>query len=506
MGYGEKATVAPVGTQTSERSDDADPLPSAQVAPRARRHSLKKGTLRYNLTASMADGTAFSVMVGIGENAIGPFLLAMHPDAVVEAGLVTSVPLVLGALLQLTAPRVVRALRSHKKAVVLFSILQGLSFLPLALGAITGWLPLPLIFACAALYWGAGLGAGAAWNTWAATLVPPRIRARYFGRRARAIHAGVLVGLLAGGLLLQFTPKETALQAFAIMFLVACVCRCVSARLQAVQSEPTPMPPDHRHVSWRELLGRLRHGPDARLLGYMIAVQMTVNLAQPFFIPYALKQVQLGYASYFLLIAAPYAARMLAFPFFGQVAHRVGARALLWIGGVGLVPISGLWMLADSTPLLLVAQFIAGVAWAAYELGTFLMIWETVAEGERTSVMTTFNLANAGANAGGALAGGQLLSILGKDTGAYHTVFALSLIVRMATIILLVRLQRTAAPSLHAGAPDPPEEHAAALDQPAVVSENSAPPDGRPDRGRAPSERRHPRATLARPARGRRGF
>ena len=193
-------------------------------------------------------------------------------------------------------------------------------------------------------------------------------------------------------------------------------------------------------------LGRLRHGPDAKLLGYMVVMQITINLAQPFFIPFALKQVQLEYAAYFLLIAAPYAARMIAFPLFGQVAHRAGARTLLWIGGIGLIPISGLWMLADNLWLLFLAQFIAGLAWAAYELGTFLMIWETVAHGERTSVMTTFNLANSGANAGGALLGGQILAGLGKDAGAYHTLFALSLVLRLFTLILLVRLQRAQGP------------------------------------------------------------
>jgi MFS family permease len=252
----------------------------------------------------------------------------------------------------------------------------------------------------------------------------------------------VLLGLLAGGLLLQWASPQAARYAFAAMFSVACVSRLISTRLQAAQSEPVPMPPDHRRVGWRELLGRLSHGSDARLLAYMIAMQITINLAQPFFIPYALQEMHVGYASYFLLIAAPYAARMLAFPMFGQIAHRVGARWLLWIGGIGLLPISGLWMVSGATWYLLLVQFIAGVAWAAYELGTFLMVWETVAEGERTSIMTTFNLLNSGANAGGALLGGQLLTAMGAGLGGYHMVFGLSLAARLATVILLIRLHQ----------------------------------------------------------------
>jgi hypothetical protein len=171
----------------------------------------------------------------------------------------------------------------------------------------------------------------------------------------------------------------------------------------------------------------------------------------------------------------------------------------VWIGGIGLLPISGLWMLSGNTGYLLLVQFAAGVAWAAYELGTFLMIWETVAEGERTSIMTTFNLANAGANTSGALIGGQILGALGKDLGAYQTVFALSLAVRLATLILLLRLQHSiAASSVERGpAPAPDAQSQGVADAPAdlqgarvPLTRRRAASGRRAGRAHAPGQRR----------------
>lgn len=467
-------------------------------------------------------------MVGIGENAIVPFVLVMHPDKPVAAGLAASVPLAVGSILQLVVPNVVRRLRSHQRTVVLFAFLQGLTFLPLAIGALLGHLPIWLIFICASLYWGAALGAGAAWNTWAGTLVPQRIRAKYFAKRSRIIHFGVLAGLILASLILKQAdqphssgpppPSQTsshiaspalhpddplaplsesaplvaskppphrvarpeARYAFAAMFFCACVCRLVSSRLLSLQSEPIPMPPGQRRVSFKEMVGRLGHGPDARLMSYMLAMQVAIHLAHNFFIPYAQEYVRLSEAACFLLIAAPYAGRMAAFSLLGQIAHRFGARWLLWIGGVGLIPISGLWMVSGELWYLLIVQFLAGVAWAAYELGTFLMIWETVPEGERTSIMTTFNLLNSSANTTGALLGGLMLTTAAAN--GYHLVFGVALAARLATLVLLWRLHHLIRPK---SIPITPP-----IEEPPEVSQEDAVPLAEDPRARPASHRR----------------
>src|SRR6056297_3377549 len=116
----------------------------------------------------------FSVMVGCGETYFVAFALAIGMgDAL--AGLLGSVPLLAGALLQLVGPRAVQVLGSHKRWVVLTAGIQGMSFVPLVIAAWLGHMPAWLVFVMVSLYWALNLGGGPAWNTWIGTVVPPSV-------------------------------------------------------------------------------------------------------------------------------------------------------------------------------------------------------------------------------------------------------------------------------------------------------------------------------------------
>jgi hypothetical protein len=179
---------------------------------RKRRRSLRK-----NLRNSVSDGAAFSVMVGIGETYFPAFVLALGMGEI-AAGLIASIPLLVGAVLQMVSPAAVVWLGSNRRWVITCVALQAASFLPLALAALAGRMPIAGLFASVSLYWAGGLGAGPAWNTWMETVVPFRVRAPFFATRTRFGQAGTLVGFLAGGFALQY-GKSTGrvLEAFAAM-------------------------------------------------------------------------------------------------------------------------------------------------------------------------------------------------------------------------------------------------------------------------------------------------
>jgi MFS family permease len=388
-----------------------------------------------------ADASAFSVMVGIGETYLPAFALAIGVGEV-AAGLLASVPPLAGAVLQLASPAAVRQLGSHRRWVVVCAVTQALSFVPLIAAALAGAIPTLLIFLVATLYWGSGMGTGPAWNTWVGTIVPSRLRAGYFSRRTRITQIGVLGGLLLGGTVLQAgTEMGQRLHAFAVLFLGAAACRVASARLLAATSEPIPLPENYRRVPAAEVLVRLvRRSQEGRLLLYLLAVQTAVNLSAPYFTPYMLGQLQLSYLAYMVLVAASFGAKILMLPLLGALARRFGARHLLWVGGLGIIPLASLWIVSDWYPYLLGVQCVAGTAWGAYELATFLLVFETIREDERTSVLTTFNLANALAMVAGSLLGGWLLAHLGEQRSAYWAIFALSSLARAATVLFLVRV------------------------------------------------------------------
>lgn len=396
---------------------------------------------RRDLRLITVDGLFYCLMVGCGEAYFGAFAIAMGMHEIL-AGLIGSVPLVVGGTLQLVTPVMVRRLGSLRRWVVLCATIQACSFLPLAMGAYHGSMPAWLIYLAVSLYWTVNYAQGPAWNTWVATLVPDRIRARYFAKRTRIIQLGTVVGLLGAGTALNAAkgnPDNTAaVGIFAILFLSAAAFRSYASRCLAAQSEPEPLPRDFRSVSPKQFLARWRTGHDARLLGYMLLVQIAVQTSGPFFTPFMLVRLELSYATYMVLIAVSFLSRMLVLPFLGRLAQRRGPRAVLLVGGLGLIPASSLWALGDNFWYLVVIQMFSGAVWAAYELATFLLLFDAIPSNERTSVLSMFNFANTLAIVIGSLVGATLLGLLGEGIAAYHTLFIISSGLRVLTIPLLL--------------------------------------------------------------------
>jgi MFS family permease len=157
-----------------------------------------------------------------------------------------------------------------------------------------------------------------------------------------------------------------------------------------------------------------------------------------------LRSLGFSYVSYVTLVSLSYIGKAVALPALGRLAVRFGTRKLLWWGGMGIVPISALWLISNSFAFLMVVQVLAGVSWAAYELAMFLLFIETIRPEERTSMLTNYNFAHSLATVGGSLIGGALLFGFGKQAETYLLIFALSAVARALTLVVLWRVSNTA--------------------------------------------------------------
>jgi MFS family permease len=387
--------------------------------------------LRRDLRLMVAEGVAFSFMVGAGEAYVPAFALAAgHGE--VAAGLLATLPMLAGALLQLATPWGVERLRSHRRWVVLAATCQGLAFAPLAAGALLGRLDLAWIFFSAAAYWGAGMAAGPAWNTWVDDLVPARIRPRFFAARNRAQQAMLFVGLVAGGAVLHWRAGagEASLAVFAGLFVAAGAARLLSARLLARQSEPHPELPDTREITLGAFFGGLRGTPQGRLLRHLLSMTMAVHIAAPYFTPYMLRHLGLSYGAFAMLTAGAFVSRVFALPLLGRAAQRFGTRALLWFGASGVIALPPLWLVSDDLRWLLAVQLVSGVMWASFELASMLSFFEGIPRRERTSVLTLYNFGNAAAIGAGSLLGGAFFRFLPPDASIYVWLFFASSVAR----------------------------------------------------------------------------
>jgi MFS family permease len=402
----------------------------------------------------MIDGTAYSVMVGVGELYLPAFALALSMGEVVS-GLIATVPALAGASLQLLSAQGVRWVGSHKRWTVLMAGLQAAAFLPLIVAALLGTIPSWALLLAASIYWASGQSAGSAWSTFIGTIVPRPVRARFFGLRSRALQAGTLAGfLLAGaalGLATQWRPLRdiadpaSALPYFAIIFAIALICRALSTAMLIRQTERDPLPRGLRYVSPLAMVRRFHSqtaGHDGRLIFYMLCVTFAANVSAPFMNPYFLELQGRSYIVYAGLVGTVLLGKVLALGLLGKIARRSGPIPLLIVGGIGVAPISILVLLSENIFYILLIQLFSGVVWACFELATWLLFLDHLPEEERTAIMSSYFFFNTLAMTVGSLLGGWILGAMGKDFNAYLWAFSLSTLLRFATVILLWKLLR----------------------------------------------------------------
>lgn len=400
-----------------------------------------RSSLRHDVSTSMWEGCAYSIMVGMGETYIPAFVLAVGMGQV-SAGLVTTLPLLAGSLFQLLVPMLVAQLGSYRRWVVAVARVQSLVFLVLVVASIVGKLPTTVMFFIAALYWAAGMAITPAWYCWITTIVPSGLRTNFFARRTRYTQLFALFGFLLGGILLHLaTHGQVRAGAFTLVFFAAFFARHLSARWLSTLSEPSPPKRKDEKVSWRLYGTGANHCAEGKqLLVYMLAVQTATNIASPYFNSYMLGQLKLCYMDYALLIASSFLAKAITLPWLGRVAKRYSPHTVLWIGGIGLALNPLLWLFSSSLGYLILVQTFSGFVWAAYELASLLIIMEKVNEQERGHMMTTYNLGNAIMITTASLLGGSLLDLLGVTQRGYMILFAVSAVARFTTLFALKRL------------------------------------------------------------------
>lgn len=403
--------------------------------------------LKRDLDMSVGDGSAYGVMIGVGETYLQAFVLALGMGEVFAA-LIATIPQLIGSLLQLASPMGIRALRSHKRWVVACAGIQGLCFLPLVIAALTGSISRTAVMLIASIYWATSLGTGPAWNTWQGTVIPRHIRPKFFAFRAKLSQAMTLAGFLLGGFALQAGHAYgQEVPIFALLFGTALACRMISTICLSLQSEPFPIPAEMKFLTLGEQWHRFSRGNSGRLLIFAVGMQVGVFIAGPFFVPYMLKELHFEYHHYAILIGVSYLAKFVTLPWWGKLAHVTGAHKLLWIGGIGLVPLAGAWSISSNYTWLLLIQLLSGTAWAAYELALVLLFFETIPESERTSLLTLYNVANSVALAIGSFIGAAILNGLGLSLNSYLWVFAASTLFRGFTLVLLRRIPMTSVES-----------------------------------------------------------
>jgi MFS family permease len=422
--------------------------------------------LRRNLAASVIDAGTYSVMVGIAETYFGPFALALGLSAD-DAGLMVTVPVLIGAVVQLITPWAVRWAGTHRGWIVgtVFAQVACLLMLLCASWFNTSF-AVAITFVALCSYWAMGLAGGPAWNTWMEEIVPSRIRTRYFACRQRLSQVCLMFSFALGGLALQWGQTNgQVLNVFVGLFLVAAIARTISGLALASQTEPSRGNLQEEIVGISRFFHSEKQQSGGWLVMYLLAVQVGVQLSGPYFAPFMLKQEGMSYFTFMVLVSLGILGKAISLPYWGRIGHRYGPRRLLTIGGLAIVPLSAFWILADFMPncdisfltqalgyaepciipgqviCIGIIQPVSGCAWAAYELAMSLMFLHGISRQQRTSMLTWYNFGNSAAMVIGSLLGAALIRSFGEFHSTYLLIFWASSFVRLLTIVLLLRVK-----------------------------------------------------------------
>lgn len=385
-----------------------------------------------NQRLSLFDGAASSLMVGLGETYLAAFLLSNGASGL-AAGLTVATPLMIGALLQFLAKPLLAKL-PYRVSVLCGASTQALVFLPLTVFAFRQNVPFLAVYLLTCLYWASSMFAAPAWNAWIDRLIPVDRRNHFWGFRGRICQGAIFTGFLLGGLTLQMTDVH---RGFTIIFLGAFFARLFSVYLLSQHEEVPNQAP--ANLSLLQFLGQFRRTESGRFIYYLFAMHFAVQVSAPYFAPFMLTQLKLSYGHYVILIACSYLGRMLAYPYFGRLAAKIGVKRLLLVSGIAVMPMAGIWVFSSNYYYLIGVQILGGMAWAGFELASALTVFERIDIRARASVLSYLNLFQSSATALGSLLGGLLLFQLGQAHEVFLAIFATSSLLRALTLGMLLR-------------------------------------------------------------------
>ena len=396
---------------------------------------------RRDLRLLIGDGVCFSLMTGAGEWQFVLFALALGYSEV-TSGLLATVPMFLGAVVQLITPWGVRKIGSLRRWVWMFAAIQAVSLVPLVIGASVGSMPIWVLYIVISIYWASGYMTGPPWQTWFTSLVPRGIRPHFWTHRSRWIQGFLGIGLMAGLILQVGEQAGRPLIAFAVVFAIAALSRTVSAVLLSRHSEPNPglakqIEPPTPSTIRRLFADRRTRG----LLLYMLAFFLCVFVTAPFFGPYMRETLGLEYWQIMCVQAGTFGSKILFLPLVGRLTKRFGPGKVLWLGAVLTTPAAVFWLISDQLWWLVLLQVYVGFGWACWETGSFLLVFDTIPEEKRTPIMTVYQLALATMMTIGSLLGGGVLEWMGTGMKGYAILMTLTSGMRLVSLFLLASIE-----------------------------------------------------------------
>lgn len=394
--------------------------------------------VKRSLRLSILEGSACSGMMGLTQDYIAPFALALGAS-ITQIGLLASVPSLCTSVSQLFAPNAAERAGSRKRFMLPLVLAHAIIWIPvlllphLSIGNEVWWL---ILFVTV----GGSLSSmvNPAWGSMMADLVPMGQRGRYFGLRGRACGLVALVFFLIGGTVLSFSSRDVFI-GFSVVFGAAALLRFVSWYYMSRMYEP-PAQRSGREQSLLKIARGMASSNLGRFIVYASLMNLSVSVASPFFAAYMLKDLGFGYLTYVAITAAATLSSLLFLGFWGKRTDMAGNIRILKFTSllIPLVPV--LWIAGNHLYYLALVQVLSGFAWSGFNLASTNFVYDAAAPEHRMRFIALFGAMTGVAMCLGALAGGVVAPHLPPLRGSgLLTLFLISGLMRGSVAALMLR-------------------------------------------------------------------
>ncbi len=276
------------------------------------------------------------------------------------------------------------------------------------------------------------------WTSWAADLVPDKIRGTFWARRSVYVSIAGMTGSLIAGAYLDLFSKESYL-GFATLFGVGMILGLYSNTIMAKIKEPEYR--DHNHYRLRDFFkidGQFR-----KYTWIMTAYQFAVMIASPFFTVYMLDYLGLSYTYYVIVGAIATVSRILANPHFGYVSDKYGDKpvALICMLGTALIPLFYIFIRPETIWLIVPVQILSGLVWAGTELTIWNLLLDLTRPEKRAMQVAEYNLLTSISFIIGPVIGGLVADNVTFVLAGIPLVFAIAAVLRVTSALLLARIK-----------------------------------------------------------------
>jgi len=407
--------------------------------------------LKRSEEIAVRDGAAVSVRDNLLSNFMTP--LALFLGAGVEIiGLLTAIPQLAGALFAPFAGKIIECSKARKDVCLKALVLSHLIWIPVALLPLLlpqgGLWILMLVLILSQLARSMG---STAWTAWMADIIPKETFGRFFGKRNTAAGVAAFLSLILGGWVLGALGPANG---FAALFATAVMFGLISCSLLSKIPDTEQKGCKPQFSFKLDLGGMFKDNPNLKNFTLMaLFFNFAVYFASPFFAVYMLRELNVGYEWYALMIALEALVTIITLPYWGKLADRYGDRPLMAICGMLISFYPLLWLFIKTPWQIIPAAILSGFAWAGSDLTTFNYMIDVTHPEHRPAHISNFKSISALGIVAGPIVGGLLGDYFKNTTllwfSGLQIVFLLAFVLRSSSILLFVHRLKEARVKKH---------------------------------------------------------